>query len=67
MEMANIERYPGHSTQKPSRPLIAVHGKASSWTPKFKRLTGKAGCEGYAVWIAGRLVTYYGRKGEVHI
>jgi len=35
--------------------------------PEFKRLSQAAGCVGYAVWLAGRHVAYYGRKGETHI
>lgn len=35
--------------------------------PQFKPLSQRAGCIGYVVWIAGRHVTYYGRKGETHI
>ena len=35
--------------------------------PEFKRLTQRAGCAGYTVWIAGRHVSYYGRSGETHI
>ena len=35
--------------------------------PEFKRLTGSAGCVGYAVWIEGRRVDYFGRKGETHV
>lgn len=35
--------------------------------PEFKRLTQAAGCIGYTVWIAGRHVTYYGRRGETHV
>ncbi len=35
--------------------------------PEFKRLTMQAGCTGYTVWIAGRHVTYFGRRGETHI
>lgn len=34
---------------------------------EFKHLTCEAGCIGYAVWIAGRHVTYFGRKGETHV
>ncbi|MCW5655265.1 DUF1398 family protein [Hydrogenophaga sp.] len=34
--------------------------------PEFKRLSQRAGCTGYTVWIAGRHVTYFGRKGETH-
>jgi uncharacterized protein YbcV (DUF1398 family) len=35
--------------------------------PEFKHLTQAAGCIGYTVWIAGRHVVYYGRKGETHV
>jgi hypothetical protein len=27
----------------------------------------KTGCVGYTVWMAGRHVSYYGRKGETYI
>jgi uncharacterized protein YbcV (DUF1398 family) len=35
--------------------------------PQFKHLSCAAGCIGYTVWIAGRHVTYFGRKGETHV
>lgn len=35
--------------------------------PEFKRLSQRAGCAGYTVWIAGRHVTYFGRNGETHV
>ena len=35
--------------------------------PEFKRLSQRAGCIGYTVWIAGRHVTYLGRRGETHV
>lgn len=35
--------------------------------PEFKAMTQAAGCAGYTVWITGRHVTYYGRKGETHV
>ena len=35
--------------------------------PEFKRLSQRAGCIGYTVWIAGRHVTYLGRRGEPHV
>ena len=35
--------------------------------PEFKRLSIQAGCIGYMVWIAGRHVTYFGRRGETHV
>lgn len=35
--------------------------------PEFKRLSQSAGCVCYTVWISGRHVAYYGRKGETHV
>lgn len=35
--------------------------------PEFKRLSQRAGCIGYTVWISGRHVTYLGRRGETHV
>jgi uncharacterized protein YbcV (DUF1398 family) len=35
--------------------------------PEFKKLSQAGGCVGYTVWIAGRHVTYFGRKGETHV
>ncbi len=35
--------------------------------PEFKRLTQRAGCVGYTVWLAGRHVSYFGRRGETHM
>lgn len=35
--------------------------------PQFKQLSQAAGCVGYNVWLTGRHVTYYGRKGETHV
>ena len=35
--------------------------------PDFKRFSQRAGCIGYTVWIAGRHVTYVGRRGETHV
>jgi uncharacterized protein YbcV (DUF1398 family) len=34
--------------------------------PEFKKLSQRAGCVSYTVWIAGRHVTYLGRRGETH-
>lgn len=34
--------------------------------PEFKLISMQAGCVGYIVWIAGRHVCYFGRKGEQH-
>ena len=35
--------------------------------PEFKKLSQAGGCVGYMVWLAGRHVTYYGRRGETHV
>lgn len=35
--------------------------------PEFMRLSQAAACIGYAVWLTGRHVSYYGRKGESHV
>ncbi len=35
--------------------------------PEFLRLSRAAGCVGYVTWIAGRYVTYFGRRGETHV
>jgi uncharacterized protein YbcV (DUF1398 family) len=35
--------------------------------PEFKKLSQRAGCVAYTVWIAGRHVVYLGRRGEAHI
>ena len=35
--------------------------------PEFVHLTKQAGCASYVVWIAGRHVTYFGRRGETHV
>ncbi|MFM0292282.1 MULTISPECIES: DUF1398 domain-containing protein [Paraburkholderia] len=34
---------------------------------EFVSRTMTAGCIGYFVWIAGRQVQYFGRRGEVHV
>ena len=35
--------------------------------PEFKQRSQNSGCIGYTVWITGKHVTYFGRKGEMHI
>jgi uncharacterized protein YbcV (DUF1398 family) len=35
--------------------------------PEFLRLSRAAGCVGYVTWIAGRHVSYFGRRGEAHL
>jgi uncharacterized protein YbcV (DUF1398 family) len=47
----------------------AIHGSQRGEVkyPEFKRLSCAAGCVGYTVWIAGRHVTYFGRRGQTHV
>ena len=49
--------------------ISAIRGAQSDQVryPEFLELTMSAGCIGYIVWIAGRHVSYYGRRGEVHV
>lgn len=35
--------------------------------PEFVERVMGAGCVGYIVWIAGRHVAYFGRRGETHL
>lgn len=35
--------------------------------PEFLQRSMRAGCIGYVVWIAGRHVSYFGRRGETHV
>jgi uncharacterized protein YbcV (DUF1398 family) len=35
--------------------------------PEFLGLSRAAGCVGYVTWIAGRHVSYFGRRGETHV
>ncbi len=35
--------------------------------PEFLQRSMTAGCVSYQVWIAGRKVTYFGRRGEEHV
>lgn len=35
--------------------------------PEFMALSIAAGCVGYMVWMSGRHVCYFGRKGETHV
>lgn len=48
------------------RAAIAGAQRGEVMYPEFKRLSQAAGCVGYTVWLAGRHVAYYGRKGETH-
>jgi uncharacterized protein YbcV (DUF1398 family) len=47
----------------------AIRGAQSGQVmyPEFLRLSRAAGCIGYVVWLAGRHVTYFGRRGETHV
>jgi len=49
--------------------LAAIRGaqRGEVMYPEFMRLSMSAGCVGYIVWIAGRHVSYFGHRGEVHI
>lgn len=49
------------------RAAIAGAQRGRVMHPQFKRLSMLAGCVGYTVWITGRHVTYYGRRGETHV
>lgn len=49
------------------RSAISGAQRGTVMHPQFKRLTMAAGCVGYTVWITGRHVTYYGRRGETHV
>lgn len=35
--------------------------------PEFRQRSQAAGCASYTVWMSGRHVTYYGRRGEMHV
>ena len=45
---------PTASTRTPSAPPSVAPSRAKVMYPEFKRLTQRAGCVGYTVWIAGR-------------
>ena len=49
------------------RAAIAGAQRGQVMYPEFKRLSQRAGCVGYTVWIAGRHVVYLGRRGETHV
>ncbi len=49
--------------------IQAVRG-AQSGAVKYAEFVSRtlaAGCVGYFVWIAGRQVQYFGRRGEIHV
>lgn len=45
--------------------LDAQHGRVAY--PESKHSSQCGGCVSCFVWIAGRHVTYYGRRGETHV
>lgn len=49
--------------------VLAIRGAQSDAIryPEFLKLTMSAGCVGYIVWITGKHVSYFGRRGEVHV
>ena len=49
------------------RAAIAGAQQGRVMYPEFKRLSQRAGCVGYTVWLAGRHVTYLGRRGQTHV
>lgn len=49
------------------RTAILGAQQGSVMYPEFKQRSQRAGCTGYTVWITGRHVTYYGRRGETHV
>ncbi|MDP4074416.1 DUF1398 family protein [Acidovorax sp. A1169] len=65
--------------QKPATPItqgfdaagvqVAIRGaqRGEVMYPEFLELSRAAGCVGYMVWLAGRHVSYFGRKGKVHV
>lgn len=49
--------------------VAAIRGSQAGLVkyPEFVERSMRAGCVGYIVWIDGRQVTYFGRRGEVHV
>lgn len=49
--------------------LAAIRGaqRGEVMYPAFVQMVMAAGCTGYVVWLAGRHVTYFGRRGEMHV
>ena len=53
----------------PEALLAAIRGSQQGLVkyPEFLDRSMRAGCVGYVVWIAGRHVTYFGRREETHV
>ena len=64
---ANDEAIGDEFVQPDVKAAIVGAQKGEVMYPEFKKLTQKAGCIGYFVWIRGRHVSYLGRKGETHV
>lgn len=64
---ANDEAIGDEFVQADVKAAIVGAQKGEVMYPEFKKLTQKAGCIGYFVWIKGRHVSYLGRKGETHV
>lgn len=49
--------------------ITAIRGaqRGDVMYPQFKKLSQAAGCIGYTVWLSGRHVSYFGRRGEEYI
>ncbi len=49
--------------------IAAIRGSQQGTVkyPEFLQRSMRAGCVGYVVWISGRHVTYFGRRGEQHV
>jgi len=53
----------------PDSLVAAIRGSQAGQVkyPEFLDRSMRAGCVGYVVWIAGRHVVYFGRRGEQHV
>lgn len=53
----------------PSAIVAAIRGsqRGEIKYPEFIGHSMRAGCVGYIVWLAGRHVVYFGRRGETHV
>ncbi len=49
------------------RAAIAGAQQGRVMYPEFMRLSQRAGCIGYTVWLAGSHVAYAGRRGQTHV
>lgn len=61
------EAIPDHFDGEGIRAAILGAQQGRVIYPEFKKLSQRAGCIGYTVWISGRHVSYMGRRGETHV